>query len=575
MSTEARATPRNLLGIETLNKHDPARPANSAAVLRSGGEILVAALRLNGTDRMFGVPGESALPIFDALFGAGAGVRFIACRHEATASHMAEADGKISGRPGICVVSRGPGAMHAAIGLHTAWQDSTPMILIIGQVPRSHRGREAFQEINYTRTFDDMTKWVAEVESPDQIPEFVNRAFHVAMQGRPGPVVLSLPEDVLSAMSDVADAAPAQIAATGPSESQMSQLDALLRRAQRPMVIVGNLGWTPAAAGKFNAFVARSDIPVVAGFRSQDVLDNRSPHYVGDLSLGCSRALLERVKAADLLLVIGDRLGDVTTNHFSLLDAPTPKQVLVHVFPGAEELGRIYIPTLSIQSKSVNFVDALATLPPLDSKPWAAWREESRRALEAYQAPRADAAGFVLSRVIAHLDDQLGDDAIVTNGAGNYTIWLHRYYRYRQLGTQIAPKSGSMGYGLPAAIAAKLRYPDRTVICLAGDGCFMMASQEFATAVQHQLPIVIIIVNNAMYGSIRMHQEINFPNRPSGTDLLNPDFTALARSYSAYGEAVDHHDQFPEALARAMKADRPSIIELRVNRNQLTPDRSL
>jgi acetolactate synthase I/II/III large subunit len=558
-----------------LNKHDLVQPANSAPALRSGGEILVSGLRLNGVDRMFGVPGESALPIFDALVGARPGIRFIACRHEATASHMAEADGKISGRPGICVVSRGPGAMHAAIGLHTAWQDSTPMIMIIGQVPRRHRGREAFQEINYTRTFDDMTKWVGEVESPDQIPEFVSRAFHVALQGRPGPVVLSLPEDVLSAMSDVADAAPAKIAEAGPSDAQMLQLERLLRGAQRPMIIVGNLGWTPTAAEQFNAFVTRNDIPVIAGFRSQDVLDNRSPQYVGDLSLGCSRALMERVKAADLLLVIGDRLGDVTTNHFSLLEVPTPKQVLAHVFPGAEELGRIYIPTLAIQSKSSTFVNVLATLPTLDPKPWAAWREESRHALVAYQARRADGTGFDLSEVIAHLDDHLADDAIVTNGAGNYTIWLHRFYRYRQLGTQIAPKSGSMGYGLPAAIAAKLRYPDRTVVCLAGDGCFMMASQEFATAVQHELPIVIIIVNNGMYGSIRMHQEINFPNRPSGTDLFNPDFAALARSYGAYGEAIDHHDKFPEALARAMKADRPVIIELRVNRNQLTPDRSL
>jgi acetolactate synthase-1/2/3 large subunit len=549
------------------------RPADPAAALRSGGEILVSALWLNGIDRMFGVPGESALPIFDALLDDG--VRFVACRHEATASHMAEADGKISGRPGVCVVSRGPGAMHAAIGLHTAWQDSTPMILIVGQVPRRHRGREAFQEIDYTRTFDDMTKWVAEVESPDQIPEFVSRAFHVAMQGRPGPVVLSLPEDVLDAMSDVADAAAAQIAETGPSAAQMAQLDALLSQAQRPMIIVGNLGWTPAAIEKFNAFVARSDIPVVAGFRSQDVLDNRSPQYVGDLSLACSRALLDRVKTADLLLVIGDRLGDVTTNHFSLLEAATPRQVLIHVFPGAEELGRVYIPTLSIQSKSANFVDALATLPALNSKPWAAWREESRRALETYQAPRADSRGFDLSRVIAHLNDQLPDDAIVTNGAGNYTIWLHRFYRYRQFGTQIAPKSGSMGYGLPAAIAAKLRYPDRTVVCLAGDGCFMMASQEFATAVQNELPIVIIVVNNAMYGSIRMHQEINFPDRPSGTDLFNPDFAAVARCYGAYGEVVDRHEAFPEALGRAMKAGRPALIELRVDRNQLTPDRRL
>jgi acetolactate synthase-1/2/3 large subunit len=556
-----------------VNKHDPEQPAGTVTALRSGGQLLVSALRVNGVDRMFGVPGESALPIFDSLLDAG--IQFVTCRHEATASHMAEADGKISGRPGICVVSRGPGAMHAAIGLHTAWQDSTPLILIVGQVPRGHRGREAFQEINYVRTFDDMTKWVGEVQSPDQIPEFVNRAFHVAMQGRPGPVVLSLPEDVLSSMSDVADALPAQLVETAPSDQQMVQVRELLGRAQKPIVIVGNLGWTREAAAQFKAFVARNDLPVIAGFRSQDVLDNRSPHYVGDLSLGCSKALMERVKAADLLLVIGDRLGDVTTNHFSLLDAPTLKQVLIHVFPGAEDLGRTYNPTLAIQSRSSSFVAALAKLPPLHANPWAAWREELRQALVNYQSPRPDTASFDLSKVIAHLNRVLPDDAVVTNGAGNYTIWLHRYYCYRQLGTQIAPKSGSMGYGLPAAIAAKLRQPDRTVVCLAGDGCFMMASQEFATAVQRGLPIIVIIVNNGMYGSIRMHQENHFPHRPSGTDLLNPDFAALARSYGAHGEIVDHHDQFPDVFARAVRADRPTVIELRVNRNQLTPDRSL
>ena len=554
-----------------MNKHDPEQPAGTA--FRSGGQLLVSALRVNGIDRMFGVPGESALPIFDSLLDAG--IQFITCRHEATASHMAEADGKISGRPGICVVSRGPGAMHAAIGLHTAWQDSTPLILIIGQVPRSHRGREAFQEINYVRTFDDMTKWVGEVLSPDQIPEFVNRAFQIAMQGRPGPVVLSLPEDVLSSMSDVADSLPAQLVETAPSDQQMVQVRELLGRARKPLVIVGNLGWTPEAAAQFKTFVARNDLPVIAGFRSQDVLDNRSPHYVGDLSLGCSKALMERVKTADLLMVIGDRLGDVTTNHFSLLDVPTPKQVLIHVFPGAEELGRTYNPMLAIQSRSSSFVAALAKLPPLDANPWATWREELRHALVNYQSPRPDTASFDLSKVIAHLNHVLPDDAVVTNGAGNYTIWLHRYYCYRQLGTQIAPKSGSMGYGLPAAIAAKLRHPDRTVVCLAGDGCFMMASQEFATAVQHGLPIIVIIVNNGMYGSIRMHQENHFPGRPNGTDLLNPDFAALARSYGAHGEIVDHHDQFPDVFARAVKADRPTVIELRVNRDQLTPDRSL
>ncbi|WP_371423489.1 thiamine pyrophosphate-binding protein [Tardiphaga sp.] len=558
-----------------MNKHAPVSSSVDKAVLRNGGEILVAALRRNGVDRMFGVPGESALPIFDALYEPDAGIRFIVCRHETTASHMAEADGKISGRPGICVVSRGPGAMQAALGLHTAWQDSTPMILIVGQVPRGHLGREAFQEMNYVRTFDDMTKWVVEIDSVDRIPELVSRAFHVAMQGRPGPVVLSIPEDILGSVSEVADAAPATVIEAAPSDAQMADVRALLQKAQRPLVIVGNLGWTATAAEQFRAFVERNDLPVVAGFRSQDVLDNRSDQYIGDISLGCSRPLMARVKTADLLLVIGDRLGDVTTNHYSLFDVPTPKQVLIHVFPGPEEIGRVYVPTLGIPANSSRFAEALAKLPPLESSAWAGWRAESRQAYEDYQAPRTDAPPFDLAKVIDHLNSQLPDDAIVSNGAGNYTIWLHRYYRYRKLRTQIAPKSGSMGYGLPAAIAAQLRHPERRVVCLAGDGCFMMASQEFATAVQQQLPIIVIIVNNAMYGSIRMHQELNFPNRPGGTDLLNPDFAALAQSYGAHGEAIEAHDDFPAAFARAVAAERPAIIELRVNRNQLTPDRSL
>ncbi|MET0445636.1 MAG: thiamine pyrophosphate-binding protein, partial [Pseudorhodoplanes sp.] len=450
-----------------MNKHEPVRSVAAKAGERNGGQILIAALRRNGADRMFGVPGESALPVFDALYEPDAGIRFIVCRHETTASHMAEADGKISGRPGICVVSRGPGAMQAALGLHTAWQDSTPMILIIGQVPRSHLGREAFQEMNYVRTFDDMTKWAVEIDSVDRIPEMVSRAFHVAMQGRPGPVVLSIPEDVLGAVSDVPDAAPATVIQAAPSEAQMAEIHALLQNAERPLVVVGNCGWTSEAADQFRAFVERNDLPVVAGFRSQDVLDNRSSQYIGDISLGCSRPLMARVKTADLLLVIGDRLGDVTTNHYTLFDVPTPQQVLIHVFPGPEELGRVYVPTLGIPANSALFAEALAKLAPLDSKAWVGWRAESRQAYVDYQAPRTDAPPFDLATVIDHLNTELPDDAIVTNGAGNYTIWLHRYYRYRKLGTQIAPKSGTMGYGLPAAVAAQLRYPERRVVCLA------------------------------------------------------------------------------------------------------------
>ena len=373
-----------------MNKHEQIVSVAGKSDHRTGGEILIAALRRNGADRMFGVPGESALPIFDAVYEPDAGVRFIVCRHEATASHMAEADAKLSGRPGICVVSRGPGAMHAAIGLHTAWQDSTPMILIVGQVPSGFIGREAFQEMNYVRTFSDMVKWVAEVDDVERIPELVSRAFHVAMQGRPGPVVLSIPEDVLSAMSDVADSAPATLIDASPSASQMARVRELLQHAKRPLVIVGNVGWTAEAAAEFRHFVERNDLPVVAGFRSQDVLDNRSPQYIGDISLGCSRPLLARVKTSDLLLVIGDRLGDVTTNHYSLFDVPTPRQVLIHVFPGPEELGRVYVPTLGIPSQSSRFVEALEKLQTLDSSAWSGWRAELRKAYVEYQAPRTD-----------------------------------------------------------------------------------------------------------------------------------------------------------------------------------------
>jgi acetolactate synthase-1/2/3 large subunit len=376
-------------------------------------------------------------------------------------------------------------------------------------------------------------------------------------------------------MSTVADTAPATTVDAAPSDMQLAETVRLLQQAKRPLVIVGNLGWTPEAVAQFRSFVERNDLPVVAGFRSQDILDNRSEQYIGDISLGCSRLLLERVKSSDYLLVIGDRLGDVTTNHYSLFDIPAPRQVLIHVFPGPEEIGRVFIPKLGIPANSSRFAEALAKIDVLDSSAWTNWRAESRKAYVDYQTLRPETASFDMARVIDHLNEVLPEDAVVTNGAGNYTVWLHRYYRYKQLGAQIAPKSGTMGYGFPAAVAAQLRYPKRKVICLAGDGCFMMASQEFATAVQQQLPIVTIIVNNTMYGSIRMHQEKSFPNRPSGTDLLNPDFAALARSYGAHGETIDRHQDFPAALARALESGKPAVIELRVDRNQITPDRNL
>ncbi|MFG1462595.1 thiamine pyrophosphate-binding protein [Xanthobacter sp. DSM 24535] len=554
-----------------MNTHSPA-PAAQPAATRNGGQILVDALRIHGADRIFGVPGESALPVFDALHEGEKGVRFVMCRHEANASHMAEADGKLTGLPGLCLVSRGPGAMHATVGVHTAWQDSTPMILIVGQVPRTTRGREGFQEINYVRVFADMAKWVGEIESADLIPEYVSRAYHIATQGRPGPVVLSIPEDVLASTGAVVDAPAFHRASPAPAASDMARLRDILQGAQRPLVIIGGSTWTAEAAGKVSAFCAASGLPVAAGFRSQDLVNNDLPHYVGHLTLGSSPALTERVKAADVLLVIGDRLGEITSKAYSALDVPAPKQTLIHVHPGAEELGRVYNADLPILSGMERFADALAELEPLESGPWTDWAHAARAEFEAFQQPPTRTAGFDLGKMILHLREVLPDDAIIANGAGNYTVWLHRFFRYRTFGTQMAPKSGSMAYGLPGAIAAKLRHPERTVVALAGDGCFQMASPEFATAVHYKLPIVVIVVNNAIYGSIRMHQERHFPGRPSGTFLTNPDFAALARSYGAHGEVVSADADFPAALARARATGGPAIVEVRVPSNQLTPD---
>ncbi|MDB5508084.1 MAG: thiamine pyrophosphate-binding protein [Hyphomicrobiales bacterium] len=543
--------------------------------LRNGGQILVAALRVNGTDTVFGVPGESALPIFDAFLDETPALRFIVCRHEANAAHMAEADAKLTGRPGICMASRGPGAMHAAIGVHTAWQNSTPMILIVGQAPRVHLGREAFQEMDLVKAFAGSTKWAAEIGHPDQIPEYVARAYQIAMHGRPGPVMLSIPEDVLAATSAVGDAEPFKILTPAPTAHDMAQLHDLLQAAQRPLMIVGGGGWTAHDVAGLAKFAQQNGLPVVAGFRCQDLLDNRDPHYIGDMSLGGSRPLAARLAQADFLLVVGDRLGEVTTRAYTSVRCPDPAQVLVHVHPGSDELGRVYNAHLPINATVGTFVDALQRLAPVESSRWSSWLAEGRAAYVEFQKPKQNAPALDLGRAILHLRDVLPDDAIVANGAGNCNIWLHRYFSYRQHGTQVAPQSGAMGYGLSAAIAAKLRHPDRTVVGFAGDGCFMMASPDFATAVHYGLKLMVLVANNAMYGSIRMHQERQFPGRPSGTSLTNPDFVQLAQSYGAHGERVESDAEFPAALERALAAEGPAILELRLDPNQLTPDLSL
>jgi acetolactate synthase I/II/III large subunit len=538
----------------------------------SGGRALVQALKNQGVDRIYCVPGESYLPVLDALYDFP-DIALVSARHEGAAANMAEADGKLTGRPGICFVTRGPGATHAAVGIHTAFQDSTPMVLFIGQVARDARDREGFQEVNFRAMFAPLAKWVAEIDDAARIPEYVARAFQTAMSGRAGPVVLSLPEDTLTAeIPSPPPSQPAVSTASAPRPADLERLTSLLGLASRPILIVGGSGWTSESCQALTQFAQRNALPVVASFRRQDLIDNRHENYCGHLGLGVNPKLAERVRTADLIVAIGSRLSENTTGGYTLLTPPTPAQTLVHVHPDPNEPGRVYHPALAMSCGPAEFSLALAGI----QIPGREQRENRLRTARAeylaFSAPAAAATDKVdLSAVVAWLNGQLKDDAIIANGAGNYTIWVHRYFRYRQLRTELAPISGAMGYGVPAAIAAQLRFPKREVVAFAGDGCFLMYPQELATAVQHHANLTIIIVNNGQYGTIRMHQERRYPGRPIATDIVNPDFVALGQSFGAYAERVSRTDQFPDAYRRAAAAGRPAVLELMVDPAQSTP----
>jgi acetolactate synthase I/II/III large subunit len=538
----------------------------------TGGQALVAALQNQGIDRVYCVPGESYLPVLDALYDTP-GIAVVSAKHEGAAANMAEADGKLTGRPGICFVTRGPGATHAAVGVHTAFQDSTPMILFIGQVDREARDREGFQEVDYRAMFAPLAKWVAEIDDAARIPEYVAHAFHVALSGRAGPVVLSLPENTLADEIPTPAASPRAVAAAAaPRACDLEQLALLLQSASRPLLVVGGSGWSDESCRALTRFAQRSAIAVVAGFRRQDLIDNRHENYCGHLGLGINPKLAERVKAADLILAAGSRLGENTTGAYALLTPPVPRQTLIHVHPDPNEPGHVYHPTLAIACSLADFGRALAGLELAGRESRRQWLREARAEYLAFTRPLTPAPDHVeLSGVVGWLSDHLPDDAIIANGAGNYTLWVHRFFSYRQPRTQLAPTSGAMGYGVPAAIAAKLRYPDRQVVAFAGDGCFLMYPQELATAVQHQANLTILIINNGLYGTIRMHQERRYPGRPVATDILNPDFVALARSCGAYGERVARTEQFPDAYRRASMAGRPAVLELMVDPAQSTP----
>lgn len=539
----------------------------------NGGRIMVQALQAQGVRHIYCVPGESYLPVLDALYDAPE-IAVVSARHEGAAANMAEADGKLTGRPGICFVTRGPGATHAAIGVHTAFQDSTPMILFIGQVASRARDREGFQEVDFRAMFGPLAKWVAEIDDTARIPEYVARAFRVALSGRPGPVVLSLPEDMLSATLAASPAIPARIEGAGsaPSSADLRALQSMIETAKRPLLIVGGTGWTDSGLAGLTKFAQANALPLTASFRRQDLIDNRHDNYCGHLGLGVDATLAERLKNADLVVAIGSRLGENTTNGYTLLAPPVPQQKLVHIHPDPHEPGHVYQPALAIACNLGEFGDAVADLAIDGAAQRSDWLRQARDAYLKFSTPIPAAGDYVdMSSVVGWLNDNLSDDAIVANGAGNYTVWVHRFFRYRRPRTELAPTSGAMGYGVPAAIAAKLRYPDREVVAFAGDGCFLMYPQELATAAQHGANLIVIIANNSSYGTIRMHQERRFPGRIVATDLANPDFVAFARSCGAHAERVETTQAFPDAWRRAVAAGKPAVLELRVDPAQLSP----
>ncbi|WP_353151047.1 thiamine pyrophosphate-binding protein [Pollutimonas bauzanensis] len=547
--------------------------ASATHAPRTGGRAIVDSLRAHGVDRVFCVPGESYLEVLDALHDTPE-IELVVAKHEGAAANMAEADGKLTGRPGICMVTRGPGATHASIGVHIAQQDSTPMILFVGQIARDHIGREAFQEVDYQAMFGSLAKWVVEITDANRIPEILARAFHTAVSGRPGPVVISLPEDMLVEICDTPGCAATPVQSSTLAAETLNQITTALAQSRRPLVFVGGSNWSADARQDLAAFARQWNLPVACAFRRQDLLDNRDPQYAGHLSLGMNAKLAQRIKDSDLILAIGTRLGDIMTDGYGLLAPPKITQKLIHIHADSGELGRVYQADIAVHASADCTVAALALAAVPTNLPWSEWTRAARADHEAFSAAPTLAPehkGVDMTAVIKHLSQTLPDDAIVTNGAGNYSVWLHRYYEYRAGRTELAPTCGAMGYGLPAAVAAALRHRQRRVVCVAGDGCFLMYPQELATAAEYGASMIVLVVNNGMYGTIRMHQERHHPGRISGTRLQGPDYAALARSFGAYAEQVSCTEDFAAAFQRAQDAGGLALLELRTDPQQITP----
>ena len=549
-------------------------PDGSSSNLRTGGQILVDCLRLHGVDTVFCVPGESYLATLDAFHDVQDKIDLVVCRQEGGVTNMADAWGKMTGKPGIAFVTRGPGATNASVGIHTAHQDSTPLILFVGQIARDMAEREAFQEVDYRRMFGEMTKWVAQIDSAARIPEMVSRAFHVATSGRPGPVILALPEDMQTERADTEDGQPYRSAQANPGTTDMDKFRDMLASAKKPMVLAGGGGWSAEACADLAAFAEANRLPVATAFRRQDLMDNRHPNFAGVVGLGINPKLKDRLDDTDLLIVLGPQLGEIVTGGYTYFTFPKPKQTMIHISAGVDELGKVYQADLGINAGMAEFCAAAKAMTPVDAS-WAGEAETAHADYMAFSTPPDMPGDVNYSEIVGWLSDNLPDDAVITNGAGNYTVWVHRFFRYKQYGTQLAPQSGAMGYGVPSGVAAGVRHRDRIVVSFSGDGCFQMNGQEIGTAVQQGVKTIFIVVNNGMYGTIRMHQETHYPKRKSGTDLHNPDFAVLARAYGAHGETVTKTADFEAAFDRCRAAEGPSLIELVIEPDAVLPTSTL
>ena len=537
---------------------------------RTAAQALVEQLIAQRVSHVFCVPGESYLAVLDALYDSG--IRVTVCRNEGGAAMMAEAHGKATGRPGICFVTRGPGATNASAGIHIAQQDSTPLILFVGQVERGAKERDAFQELDYRAVFGSMTKWTAEIGEPARMAEYVGRAFSAAMAGRPGPVVLALPRDVLTGKADDSDARYTEALETSPAAADMAALADLIAQAKRPLLLLGGGRWNQDSCAAAARFAERFRMPVMTSYRRSPLFHPLHPNYAGDLGLAPNPKLLARVKTSDLVIAVGARLNETTSQGYTLFDIPMPQIRLVHVYPGAEELGRVYRPHLAIHASPRRFAEALDAMTPRMPAPWA---DQTRAAHDEYLAwsetPVPQPGAVNLSAIMIWLRENLPDDTILCNGAGNYASWIHRFYRFRHFATQIAPISASMGYGVPAAVAMQLLHPARKVISINGDGDFLMNGQEFATAVQYKLPIIVLVLDNSLYGTIRMHQEREYPGRVIATELVNPDFAAYARSFGGFGAHVEKTEDFAPAFRAAEASGLPSILHVKYDGEGITP----